>query len=258
MVFGIVIGASLIVYGASLSLPKTTTTTPAKPSHNQFGQSSSSSSLFARRRPVSSFDPHSHDEHHDHQQGPNPGRGTVRLEQMSSASVDRYYDKNHNTNLLQKYMRAAEERPLLTKGLTAAVVNALGDLLAQYIESSSSLHSIMDVDWLRVQGFFFCGLLYVGPFIHWWYEQLEKFASWLHKKYDSSKRTQSLAQVVMDQTVGVVLSTPLYFYAHEILDALVRHRGKSFWFCVGSVVFFLGTLFMWRFLTFTFQPSPLL
>lgn len=126
---------------------------------------------------------------------------------------------------LQSYLHALDKHPLVTKGITAAIVNSLGDILAQYLAASQS-HLPFQLDWLRLQVFFLCGLVYVGPYVHFWIEQLEKLGTWMEHKFQCSKTVQTLAKVVIDQTVGVVISTPIYFYIHEIINALVHGRGE--------------------------------
>lgn len=128
-------------------------------------------------------------------------------------------------NLYQSYLRAIEERPILTKGLTAAVVNFLGDILAQFLEASITGTAFVP-NWVRLQAFFLCGLIYVGPYVHTWYEQLWKLGRWMEKKYDSPKQVQTIVQVLVDQTVGILIFFSTYFYAYEIIDALVNHRCK--------------------------------
>ena len=106
--------------------------------------------------------------------------------------------------LYSAYLRAIHEKPLRTKGLTAAVVNVLGDLLAQYLEASMVGVSFSP-NLSRLQGFFLCGLLYIGPFVHTWYEQLWKIGRWMEDKFQSPKRTQTIVQILVDQSVGVAI-----------------------------------------------------
>ena len=132
--------------------------------------------------------------------------------------------------LYQSYLAALEQRPLITKGLTAAIVNFLGDILAQYLEASTAKEPLT-LDWKRLYGFFWCGLLYIGPYVHTWYEQLWKLGTWLERRFASSKQAQTMAQVLLDQTVGVAIFFSTYFYLYELIDAVVNLRGE----CVKSV-----------------------
>lgn len=131
----------------------------------------------------------------------------------------------HSTllHLYQSYLRAIEEKPFLTKGITAAVVNFFGDLLAQSLEASKAGTAFVP-NWIRLQGFFLCGLIYTGPYVHAWYQQLWKVGNWMQRKYDAPKQVQTIAQLVLDQTLGVCIFFSTYFYVYEIIDALVRRR----------------------------------
>jgi protein Mpv17 len=114
----------------------------------------------------------------------------------------------------------------LTKSVTAALVNAIGDILSQVIEAHVT-KSVLVLNWQRLGTFFLCGGLYVGPFVHLWYEQLWKLGRWMERRYGCSKAIQTFAQLIMDQTLGVALFFPSYFYIYEYLDALVALRRKS-------------------------------
>jgi hypothetical protein len=128
--------------------------------------------------------------------------------------------------LYQSYLRAIEERPFLTKGITAAVVNFFGDILAQSLEASKAGTAFVP-NWIRLQGFFLCGLIYTGPYVHAWYQQLWKVGSWMERKFDSPNQVQTMAQLILDQTIGVCIFFSTYFYVYEIIDALVSRRCKS-------------------------------
>ena len=157
-----------------------------------------------------------------------------------AAIAYRRFDYNHRNeemakailqNPLQSYLKATEESPYLTKSITAAVVTSLGDILAQYLEATNgnammSNLSSFSLDWMRLEVFFLCGLLYVGPYVHWWYERLESIGKWMAEKFNSSTQMQTLVKVMVDQTIGVICSTPLYFYVYEIIRALVYGQGK--------------------------------
>jgi hypothetical protein len=137
--------------------------------------------------------------------------------------------------LYQSYLRAIEERPFLTKGITAAVVNFFGDMLAQSLEASKAGTAFVP-NWIRLQGFFLCGLIYTGPYVHAWYQQLWKLGSWMERKFNSPKQVQTMAQLILDQTIGVCIFFSTYFYVYEIIDALVSRRRRSLQYTCQSVV----------------------
>jgi len=150
----------------------------------------------------------------------------TEINQSTIASHDRLDDakpKSYFTQFYNWYNDCLLERPILTKGVTAGVVNLLGDTLAQYIAASKTGAAFVP-DVVRLQAFFLCGLVYTGPMVHWWNEQLIKFGDWIKENYSSRNQVQVLAQLGLDQTVGVVLLTCTYFYAFELIEALVRYR----------------------------------
>jgi len=114
---------------------------------------------------------------------------------------------------------------LRTKSITAAFVSALGDILSQRIESTVA-QEVFRLNWIRLGGFFLTGLFYVGPFVHSWYEQLWKIGRYCERKYKASKLSQALVQLVTDQTIGVAIFFPSYFYVYEVLESLVAWRGE--------------------------------
>ena len=60
-----------------------------------------------------------------------------------------------------------------------------------------------------------------------WYDRLWALGRWLDNHVTKNKNAQVLAQLVLDQTLGVVIFFPLYFYAYELSEALVALRGTS-------------------------------
>lgn len=127
-------------------------------------------------------------------------------------------------NLYSRYMDLLDRRPFLTQSISAGVISALGDVLSQWIELK---HIFLSLNWVRLFTFWVCGTLYVGPFVHLWYNQLWKMGRWMERKYQTSKRIQTLSQVIVDQTVGVAFFFPTYFYAYEYIEALIAWRGTS-------------------------------
>lgn len=125
------------------------------------------------------------------------------------------------------YLLQCTVNPYVTKSVTAAVVASLGDIMGQKIEAYLG-EKAFSFNGVRTASFFLCGLCYVGPFIHAWYEQLWKFGRRMEKKYGTSKTAQSMIALAIDQTVGVVMFFPSYFYVYEYLESLVQWRKPSF------------------------------
>jgi hypothetical protein len=58
-----------------------------------------------------------------------------------------------------------------------------------------------------------------------WYEQLWAIGRYLNTNVTKNKNAQTLSQVFVDQTLGVLMFFPTYFYAFELAEALVSLRG---------------------------------
>mmetsp|Transcript_7512 Transcript_7512/g.10671 ORF Transcript_7512/g.10671 Transcript_7512/m.10671 type:complete len:307 (+) Transcript_7512:244-1164(+) len=125
------------------------------------------------------------------------------------------------------YMKALDKKPLITKSITTAFVSVLGDRLAQGIEANTA-GTVLVLNWVRLSTFFIAGGVFVGPFVHTWYEQLWKLGRWMERKYGSSKKLQTVVQVITDQTIGVAMFFPTYFYVYEAIEAAIGMRVPSF------------------------------
>ena len=59
-------------------------------------------------------------------------------------------------------------------------------------------------------------------------EQLFKFGRFLEaKNVLSSSRARTVAQIAVDETLGVVIFFPSYFLAYELMQSLLMLRGES-------------------------------
>lgn len=122
-----------------------------------------------------------------------------------------------------RYMQLLDTKPVRTKAVTAAVIAALGNVLSQalmaYIRNEA-----FALDTANLATFTLANLVYVGPWGHYLYEQLWKVGRFMENRFGCSKRQQVVAQVFLDQTVGLCIFFPLYFLSYEIFDALVTGR----------------------------------
>lgn len=107
------------------------------------------------------------------------------------------------------YLRFLETAPVTTKASTAALLNALGDLIAQkYVEQSSA------VDWKRTGMFTFLGLVLVGPALHFWYGTLGRIVS-------ATGNAGALQRLGLDQ----LLFAP--FFIGTFFTCLLTLEGKT-------------------------------
>ena len=124
------------------------------------------------------------------------------------------------------YMRLLDTYPCRTKSVSAGLVTAIGDILAQLIESKVTGVSFV-LNFQRVWAFTIASTIFVGPFVHWIYELLWLIGRRL-EKMGISKTWRTIAQVLFDQTVGVWTFFPSYFYVHAIIEALVKNKLPDF------------------------------
>mmetsp|Transcript_24159 Transcript_24159/g.57118 ORF Transcript_24159/g.57118 Transcript_24159/m.57118 type:complete len:337 (-) Transcript_24159:48-1058(-) len=173
----------------------------------------------------------------------NPRQSSKQTRQKSTST---------STSVFERYLRSCEERPFLTKGVTAGCIAAMGDIMAQYLEYSFSSSSSMvsssgnvnisdnlDIFGIktimmffsnmlnvrRVTTFFLCGSLFSGPFVHIWYGYVARFGRSLKTKFGPNFTTlqEVLSQLLLDQTVGVVLFFPLYLIVYDMIENVVMY-----------------------------------
>jgi hypothetical protein len=69
------------------------------------------------------------------------------------------------------YLALLDRKPVATKAITAAVLNGVGDVIAQLWLGEGSF------DWKRLSIFSFLGLVLIGPALHIWYGSLSRLVS---------------------------------------------------------------------------------
>lgn len=80
------------------------------------------------------------------------------------AGADGDEGRDESSGLWKKYCYLVEKYPFLTKGITAACLNAIADLFCQLVVERSA-----SVDVSRLASFAAIGLFLVGPSLHIWY-----------------------------------------------------------------------------------------
>mmetsp|Transcript_14661 Transcript_14661/g.26599 ORF Transcript_14661/g.26599 Transcript_14661/m.26599 type:complete len:264 (-) Transcript_14661:1194-1985(-) len=173
--------------------------------------------------------------------------------------------KNKIVQLYISYMKSLDKHPVRTKSITAGIVLAVGDLLAQSIESRVARKPSFNVNWTRLNAFLLTGGLYVGPFVHYWFELLWMMGRWLERNHDVSKGWQTMVQLFTDQTIGIAIFFPPYFYIYELFEAFVGLRAPHFTHATTKVKEEIWDLFMMQYriwpitnwLSFTYVPENL-
>jgi len=125
------------------------------------------------------------------------------------------------------YGKQLKEKPLRTQSATAGVISLFGDVLSQIVEAKA-LGVPFALNLARLSGFTIAGTIFSGPFVHLWYEFLWKIGRWQERRYGLGKFLVALTQNAVDQTLGVALFFPAYFYIYEYAEALVGFRVPSF------------------------------
>jgi hypothetical protein len=127
------------------------------------------------------------------------------------------------------YSDLLKRRPFITNGVTAGLLAAAGDFVAQ-TESIHVAHAAMAVtipfNGARMLTFALTGLMFEGPWMYFWYEGLWKMGSWMEKNFNTGPRLQVAAQIFVDQSIGVFIFFPLYFMVYECIGAFLSGRGK--------------------------------
>jgi hypothetical protein len=122
-------------------------------------------------------------------------------------------------NLLQRYSRLVDTRPLTTKAITAGSVAALADIVTQAFVLPPTIGGGGAVSWRRVVAFLLAGALFVGPYLHLWYGKLDSIVRPLPRH---SVRT--VVKMLLDQSVGVAIFFPMYFTAYELASSVMHAR----------------------------------
>ena len=126
-------------------------------------------------------------------------------------------------NAARKYMTLSEEKPILTKGVSAALVGAVGDVFSQSLFAYAT-GARFQWDMMRTLTFMMMGLFFKGPALHMWYNVLGRVAHWTKVRKGFGETKQSLTALTLDQTLGVAIFYPLYFIVFELFSSTLCLR----------------------------------
>ncbi|KAI3868027.1 hypothetical protein MKX03_035243 [Papaver bracteatum] len=149
-----------------------------------------------------------------------------------------------NWSLITWYLKLLEMYPLLTKSVTSALLNLIGDLACQIL-----IDKVPTVDVQRTFIFTFLGFTLVGPALHFWYLYLSKLVT-------APGATGAVLSLVLDQFIfspiflGVFLSTLVTL---EGKPSQVVPKLQQEWFSAVIVNWQLWIPF--QFLNFRFVPQ---
>ncbi|GMH99997.1 hypothetical protein TrST_g6182 [Triparma strigata] len=132
---------------------------------------------------------------------------------------------NKVVELYASYQELLKNSPLITKSVSSGILTLVGDVIAQWLESR--VEGYCEWNLVRMAAFTVAGTLFVGPFVHYWYEVLWAMGRRLDAR-GFGRWTKTLTQVGVDQSVGVALFFPCYFYIYELCEAVVMLRRANF------------------------------
>lgn len=96
----------------------------------------------------------------------------------------------------------------------------------------------LDMEYINLTNSYSCYFTCTVPTLLYylvWYDTLWAIGRWLDNHATKNKNLQVVAQVIVDQTLGVLLFFPTYFYAYELSEALVSLRGACV-VCVCAII----------------------
>lgn len=119
----------------------------------------------------------------------------------------------------RRYMAALDGAPLATKMVTAAVLGALSDLIAQAIEGrGGNAGERVGTDWRRVSALAAVGALLTAPLFHALYEWLERALPL--GGLSAGQRTRNVAlQLFVDQAVAAPAWLLAFFPMFEVAES---------------------------------------
>ena len=180
--------------------------------------------------------------------------------------------KGSCSNACSAYMSWLEQKPLSANAISAGVIALLGDIMAQMIEARVGTFTSIGgnkLNVLRMASFAASGMVFVGPYLHIFYGYLWTLGSHLQKRYNTSRKQQVLLQVFLDQTIGIILFYPVYYYVYEYCEAIlglqalgpVLQRATTKMMAGGNLLsVFLANWLVWipsQLCTFAFVPEKL-
>ena len=144
------------------------------------------------------------------------------------------------------YMKSLKQRPLLTKAISAAAVQVLGDMISQPLSAYCSGRALV-YDYPRTFCFALVGFFFKAPYLHNWYRITARFGRKVQRAFKLTDNQRTLAELALDQSIGVVTFLPAYFYVYEFFSALVQCRGKFMFNAMLGIGHYMKyTILTWR------------
>lgn len=114
--------------------------------------------------------------------------------------------------MLDAYTGLLEKHTAATKGISAAILMGLGDVIMQAWEMKKNGSKF---DWKRFVVFTTVAVIYFAPVIHCWFNFLASLP------LPANKFARASMMIVIDQTLGAVVVTTGFFYVLEAVQRMI-------------------------------------
>ena len=160
-----------------------------------------------------------------------------------------------------QYMDYLHEKPLLTKAITATLVQVSGDFMSQHLVAALHQEPLI-YDPSRTLCFALIGFFYKAPMLHSMYRGWDWTGKYLQSTFSLTRDQRIALELLLDQTIGVLIFYPTYFAAYEIIAAGV-HGHAIDWSSITvdrMTAVALPHCAVWplaQYLSFRYVPEPL-
>lgn len=113
--------------------------------------------------------------------------------------------------LLKAYLRALDNRPIVTKVITSGVICGVGDILAQALAFKSAATDSVTLgafvgalEFQRFAIYGFLGAFWIAPIVHYWFNALESMTKSKNgpPKTFAGRMGKALKMMALDQAIG--------------------------------------------------------
>jgi protein Mpv17 len=208
---------------------KTTTTTTATPPHSSFSSLSTRLLRVPRGGGEGEMDP-SNAIMEDRTLSTNEKQmdDPILLSSSSMSGISNFPIVSSLLAFGTFYASSLQSHPILTKSLTAGIIFALSDGLAQKLEGSrrptttTTTSTALSTNWVRLGASALVGFAYFGPAAHFWYEAIFALLP-----------GTSLLSTIVKAALGQVIFGPIFtciFFASALLQTYGRQFRLQMWF----------------------------
>ncbi|XP_046380539.1 peroxisomal membrane protein 2-like [Haliotis rufescens] len=141
-------------------------------------------------------------------------------------SLSKSKEDNPVEKALKAYLKLLQEKPILTKACTSAVVSSLGNIVSQLIVPNPQTKG--RIAWRSTLAYATFGFCVSGPVFHYFYVNLEKF-------FPKGSPNAALKKVLFDRLIFTPPFIFLFLYVVSVLEgqghAASMHRiRETYWY----------------------------